>query len=68
MSSQANSKQDGASRAPKYPRYRAEKFGEFFIVAERCVRGFNYVYRNTGIGRFATREEAQAAIPKMVRA
>lgn len=52
------------SRKPKYPRYRAEKMGDHFIVAERCVRGFSYVYRNTSIGKFATREEAQAAIPR----
>ena len=63
MTETAKAPLSSAGKVPKFPRYRAEKLGDFFIVAERCVRGFNYVYRNTGIGKFATREEAQAAIP-----
>lgn len=54
-----------ARRKPKYPRYRAEKMGDHFIVAERCVRGFSYVYRNTSIGKFPTREAARAAIDSL---
>jgi hypothetical protein len=49
-------------QAMKYPRYRVEKFKGGFIVSERCVRGFSYVYRNTGLGHFDSRESAEAAM------
>jgi hypothetical protein len=44
----------------KHPKYRVEKFKGGFIVTQREVRGFSFVYRNAGFGRFDSRETAEA--------
>lgn len=46
----------------KHPFYRVESFKTGFIVTERCVRGFTFVYRNTGFGQFDSRVTAEAAM------
>lgn len=44
----------------KHPKYRVEKFKDGFIVTQREVRGFSFVYRNAGFGQFDSRETAEA--------